>query len=115
MGLRALIGKIAFFVKTVINSLAQVLIFSSRWPIAVMAFSSRGLRRVDPSRRSRALRPGAVRAAIAIIFIPPIFLVVPTQSFQGLSFLEIMRRHSLYLLEAERKRISISEVLIGKF
>ena len=93
----------AFLVIVIIGGLAQVFIFLSCWLIAVTVILRQSLGRVDPSRRGKALRLRAAWGAIATIFIPPILLVVPAQSLQGLSLLVTMGRHGLCLLGAERK------------
>ena len=53
-------------------------------------------------------------ATLATILIAPTFLVVPARSL-GLGELEAMRKHGLYLLEAERKETSVPGVILGRF
>ena len=115
-GLRALVGIIALLVTIVIGGLAQVLIFSTRWPVAtsIAIVSSRGLNCVDPNGRGGALMPGAVRAAIATISIAPILLVVLARSF-GLGGLGAMKRHGSCLMRAERNGALVPSVILSGF
>ena len=101
VGLRALIGKMAFLVIVVIGGPTHVFIFPTRWLVAATIILSQCLSRVNSSARGGALRPGTAGAAITTISIVPILLIVPARSVQGLSSLETMRRHGLCLLEAE--------------
>ena len=80
MGLKVLIGKIALLVTVITGGPAYVPIFLTRLLVAATIISSRGLGRVDPSGRGKALRPEAARAAIATIPIVPILLMVSAQS-----------------------------------
>ena len=94
---------------------AHVPIFPTCWLVAAIIISSQGLDCVDPSGRGGALRPGAVGAMIATISIVPTLLMVPARSLRGLSLLGTMRRHGSYLLGAERKGVSVSGVVLGRF
>ena len=113
--LRALVGKMAFLVTVVISGLANVPIFLMRWLVAATIILSRSLGHVDPSGRGGALRPGAMGAVIATISIMPTFLIVPARSLRGLSLLRTMRRHSSFLLRAERKKALVPDVIFGRF
>ena len=104
----------ALFVTILIDGLAQVSIFPTRWLVAATIISSRGIGCVNPSARSEALGPGAARAAVATIPISPTLLVVLARCF-GLGGLGVMRRHSSYLLGAERKGIPVPAVILGRF
>ena len=113
-GLRALVGKIVFFVTVVKSGLAQVFIFLTCWLVAAKIISSRGLGCIDPSGRGGALRPGVARAAIAIIPIAPTLLVVLVSSL-GFGGLGAMRRHGSCLLKAEQRGILVPGVIFDRF
>ena len=95
--------------------LAQVLIFSLRWPIAVTIILSQGLGRVDANCQGEVLRPGAAGAAIKTIFVPPTLLMVLTLFFWDLRMLGTMRKHGLCFLRAEQKGVLVLDVIFGRF
>ena len=105
----------ALLVIIVTGGPAHVLIFLTRWLVTAMIISSPGVGCVDPSGRSGALRPRAAEAAIATILIVPTLLMVPAQSFRGLSLLGTMRKYGLGLLGAERKGASVPGMILGRF
>ena len=79
-----------------------------------MIILSRCLGRVDANGRDGALRPRAAGATIATILIAPILLVVLLR-FLGLGVLGAMRRHGLCLVRAERKRVLVPVMMLGRF
>ena len=93
----------------------HISIFPTHWLVVATIILSWSFGRVDPSGRGGVLRPEAAGAAIAIIFIVLILLMVSARSLQGLSLLETMRRHGLYLLGAEQKGASVPGVTLGRF
>ena len=115
MRLEALFGKIALLVTVVTGGPAYVPIFPKRWLIAATIISSRGLGCVDSSSRSGALKPGAAGPVIVTIPIVSTFLVALARSFQYLSLLGTMKRHSFCLLVAERKGASVPGVIFNRF
>ena len=102
-------------ITVLISGPAYILIFPTRWLVAATIILSQGFGCVDTSGQSKALRPGAAGAAIATIFIMPTLLIVSTRSLRGLSLLGTMRRHGLCLLGAERKRVLVPGVILGRF
>ena len=113
--LRALVDKIALLITIVTSGLAQVSIFPTRWLVAATIILSRGFGLIDPGGSGRALRLGAVEAAIVTIAIIPTFLVVSARSLRGFSSLGTMKRHGLCLLEAEQKGVLVPDMILGRF
>ena len=101
-------------ITVVIGGPAHVRIFPTRWLVAAIIISSRGLGRVDPSGRGGALRSRAAGAVIATISIAPTLLVVPAM-FLGLGGLGAMRKHGLCLVRAEKKGALVPDVIFGNF
>ena len=104
----------AFLVTVVTSGPAQVSIFPTFWLIVATIISSRGLGCIDPSGQVRALKPEAAKVAIATILIVPTLLVVLAR-FVGLGGLGTMRKHGLYLLEAEQKGALVPGVILSRF
>ena len=58
--------------------------------------------------------PGII-ATIATIVIVPILLMVPGQSFQGLSSLKTIKRHGSCLFGAEQNEALVPSLIFGRF
>ena len=116
MGLKTLVRIMALLIIIITDSLAQVPIFLTRWPIAatIIIISRHGLSRIDFGGRGEALRLRAAGAAIATIFIAPTLLVVLARSL-GFVGLEAMKKHGSCLVGVKCKRTLVPDVILNRF